>query len=113
MKWAKLNSAQLKLAQYNPDRKTLYVKFLSGKTVTHTGIMPHVYENLVTTPDPDFYYSYYVAPDARRVTQTGVVLRRLIAFATLSGILWLSFSGSVAILKGAPPFEASMLNRLQ
>jgi hypothetical protein len=30
--------------------------------VKHADIPPHVYQNLLETSDPHFYYNYYVAP---------------------------------------------------
>ena len=34
----------------------------------HVDIPPHVYENLLETTDPYFYYNYYIAPS--RVSQS-------------------------------------------
>ncbi len=62
MNWVSLNSKQIRAASYDPETQVLHVKFAAGRSVRHTGVLPHVYGNLIETDDPEFYYKYYLEP---------------------------------------------------
>jgi len=61
MDWAALKSKQVRAA-YDAETRDLHVKFSGSPPVKHTNIPPHIYQNLLETNDPHFYYKYYVAP---------------------------------------------------
>ncbi|MBB4290667.1 hypothetical protein GGE16_002707 [Rhizobium leguminosarum] len=61
MNWATLKSKHVRAA-YNAESRDLHVKFPGSPPVKHADIPPHVYQNLLETSDPDFYYKYYIAP---------------------------------------------------
>jgi KTSC domain len=62
MNWVPLNSKQIRAVSYDPETQVLHVKFAGSRSVRHTSVLPHVYENLVETDDPEFYYKYYLEP---------------------------------------------------
>jgi hypothetical protein len=66
MDWAALKSKQVRAA-YDVETRDLYVKFSGSPPVKHANIPLHVYQNLLETNDPHFYYKYYIAPS--RVSQ--------------------------------------------
>jgi hypothetical protein len=61
MDWAALKSKHVHAA-YDAETRDLYVKFPGSAPVKHADIPPHVYQNLLETNDPHFYYKYYIAP---------------------------------------------------
>ncbi|ANM10301.1 MULTISPECIES: KTSC domain-containing protein [unclassified Rhizobium] len=61
MDWAALKSKHVHAA-YDAESRDLHVKFPGSPPVKHADIPPHVYQNLLETSDPHFYYKYYVAP---------------------------------------------------
>uniref|UniRef100_UPI003F2703DE KTSC domain-containing protein n=1 Tax=Rhizobium sp. F40D2 TaxID=3453141 RepID=UPI003F2703DE len=67
MDWAALKSKHVHAA-YDADSRDLHVKFPGSPPVKHADIPPHVYQNLLETSDPHFYYNYYIAPS--RVPQS-------------------------------------------
>ncbi|MBY4589345.1 MULTISPECIES: KTSC domain-containing protein [Rhizobium] len=67
MEWAALKSKHVHAA-YDADSRDLHVKFPGSPPMKHVDIPPHVYENLLETTDPYFYYNYYIAPS--RVSQS-------------------------------------------
>ncbi|MBB4238081.1 KTSC domain-containing protein [Rhizobium esperanzae] len=68
MDWAALKSKHARAA-YDAESRDLHVKFPGSPPVKHADIPPHVYQNLLETSDPHFYYNYYVAPS--RVASRG------------------------------------------
>ena len=65
MDWAALKSKRVRAA-YDAETRELHVKFPGSQPVKHADIPQHVYQNLLETDDPHFYYKYYIAPS--RVT---------------------------------------------
>ncbi|OWV73639.1 hypothetical protein ATY76_30330 [Rhizobium sp. R339] len=61
MDWAALKSKHMRAA-YDAETRDLLVKFSGSRPVKHADIPPHVYQNLLETSDPHFYYNYYIAP---------------------------------------------------
>ncbi|MCH4546939.1 KTSC domain-containing protein [Rhizobium sp. WYCCWR 11279] len=61
MDWAALKSKRVRAA-YDAETRDLHVKFPGSPPVNHADIPPHVYQNLLETDDPYFYYQYYIAP---------------------------------------------------
>ncbi|MBY5412030.1 KTSC domain-containing protein [Rhizobium leguminosarum] len=61
MDWAALKSKHVHAA-YDAETRDLYVKFPGSPPVKHVDIPLHVYQNLLETDDPHFYYKYYIAP---------------------------------------------------
>ncbi|ANK91331.1 MULTISPECIES: KTSC domain-containing protein [Rhizobium] len=61
MEWAALKERQGRAA-YDVETRDLHVKFARSAPVRHANIPPHVYQNLLETDDPHFYYRYYIAP---------------------------------------------------
>lgn len=61
MDWAALKSKHMHAA-YDAETRDLLVKFPGSRSVKHADIPPHVYQNLLETSDPHFYYKYYIAP---------------------------------------------------
>ncbi|WP_064696029.1 KTSC domain-containing protein [Rhizobium aegyptiacum] len=61
MEWAALKESQRRAA-YDAETRDLHVKFAGSAPVRHANIPPHVYQNLLETTDPHFYYNYYIAP---------------------------------------------------
>ncbi|MBX4953977.1 KTSC domain-containing protein [Rhizobium lentis] len=90
MEWAALKSRQGRAA-YDAETRDLYVKFAGSAPVRHANIPPHVYQNLLETNDPHFYYTYYIAPSrvssARRqpasIVSHGLKLVLLLAACSL------------------------------
>lgn len=68
MDWAALKSKHVHAA-YDAESRDLHVKFPGSPPVKHADIPPHVYQNLLETSDPHFYYNYYEAPS--RVSRGG------------------------------------------
>lgn len=66
MDWAALKSKHVRAA-YDAETRDLHVKFTGSPPVKHADIPLHVYQNLLETNDPYFYYQYYIAPS--RVSQ--------------------------------------------
>lgn len=62
MNWVPLNSKQMRAASYDPETQVLDIKFAGRRSVRHIGVLPHIYDNLVETSDPEFYYKYYLEP---------------------------------------------------
>jgi hypothetical protein len=52
----------MRAVSYEADRLKLYIKRADGRSEEHGDIHPHLYNNLVETDDPDFYYAYYIEP---------------------------------------------------
>lgn len=52
-----LRSSMIAAAGYDPDTRTLEIEFTSGRTYTHPGVPPHVYENLLAAESPGRYYN--------------------------------------------------------
>lgn len=50
------NSSHMKLAQYDPEAKTLAVTFLTGKTYTHKNVSRETFENLQKFPSAGKFY---------------------------------------------------------
>ncbi|MBY5721041.1 KTSC domain-containing protein [Rhizobium leguminosarum] len=61
MDWAALKSKRVRAA-YDSETRDLHVKFPGSAPVKHADVPPHVYQNLLETDDPHFYYKYYIAP---------------------------------------------------
>ncbi|MGR9189752.1 KTSC domain-containing protein [Rhizobium leguminosarum] len=61
MDWAALKSKHVHAA-YDAETRDLHVKFPGSPPVKHADIPSHVYQNLLETDDPHFYYKYYIAP---------------------------------------------------
>ncbi|MBB3560811.1 hypothetical protein FHX06_002122 [Rhizobium sp. BK512] len=62
MNWVPLNSKQIRAVSYDPETQVLHAKFAGRSSVRHVGVPPHIYDNLVETSDPEFYYKYYLEP---------------------------------------------------
>lgn len=62
MNWVPLNSKQIRAVSYDPETQVLHAKFAGRRPVRHVGVPPHIYDNLVETNDPEFYYKYYLEP---------------------------------------------------
>ncbi|MBB3658486.1 hypothetical protein FHX15_003733 [Rhizobium sp. BK650] len=62
MNWVPLKSKEIRAASYDPEAQILHIRFAHGRSVRHHGVLPHVYDNLVETDDPEFYYKYYLEP---------------------------------------------------
>lgn len=63
MKWIDLNTKSMRAAHYDPEMRVLLIKFIRIGIISHSNIPQHVYDNLIETPDADFYYSYYIRPN--------------------------------------------------
>lgn len=89
MEWAALKERQGRAA-YDAETRDLHVKFAGSAPVRHANIPPHVYQNLLETNDPHFYYRYYIAPSrvssARRQPVSMVVrgLKLVLLFTACS-----------------------------
>ena len=62
MNWVPLNSKQIRAVSYDPETQVLLAKFAGRRSIRHVGVPPHIYDNLVETSDPEFYYKYYLEP---------------------------------------------------
>ncbi|MBW9053358.1 KTSC domain-containing protein [Rhizobium mesosinicum] len=62
MNWVPLNSKRIRAVSYDPETQVLHAKFAGGRAVRHAGVLPHIYDNLIETSDPEFYYKYYLEP---------------------------------------------------
>ncbi|MFB9952173.1 KTSC domain-containing protein [Rhizobium puerariae] len=62
MQWVSLNAKHLKAASYDAERQELLIRTSNGSIRNHRGILPHMFENLVTSNDQQFYYRIYIAP---------------------------------------------------
>jgi hypothetical protein len=62
MNWVPLNSKQIRAVSYDPETQVLHAKFAGGRSIRHNGVLPHIYDNLIETSDPEFYYKYYLEP---------------------------------------------------
>ncbi len=62
MQWISLNSRHLKAACYDPDRQRLFIKTTGGSVRRYTGILPHMFENLIASDDQQFYCRIYIEP---------------------------------------------------
>lgn len=62
MNWVPLNSKQIRAVSYDPETQVLHAKFAGRRSVRHVGVPPHIFDNLVETSDPEFYYKYYLEP---------------------------------------------------
>ncbi len=62
MNWVPLNSRQIRAVSYDPETQVLHAKFAGRGAVRHVGVPQHIYDNLVETSDPEFYYKYYLEP---------------------------------------------------
>lgn len=62
MQWVSLNAKHLREASYDPDRQQLLIRMSNGTVRKHTGILPHMFENLVSSDDQQFYYRFYIEP---------------------------------------------------
>ncbi|EJZ21297.1 KTSC domain-containing protein [Rhizobium sp. Pop5] len=61
MNWAALKSKHMRAA-YDAETRDLLVKFPGSRPAKYADIPEHVYQNLLETDDPHFYYTYYIAP---------------------------------------------------
>ncbi|MGO7591516.1 KTSC domain-containing protein [Rhizobium leguminosarum] len=92
MDWAALKSKHVH-AGYDAETRDLHVKFPGSPSVKHADIPPHVYQNLLETHDPHFYYKYYIAPSrvsqGRRqpVSVTSYAMKLVLLLATCSLLL--------------------------
>lgn len=71
MPWNKLKTGSIRWVRYNADEEKLDVIVKGHKLITHKGVLPHMYDALRESKEPDFYYKYYVQPLAvsrRRTT---------------------------------------------
>lgn len=60
--WMPLKSRKMRSAYYDERNNRLTIKFYRDGNVHHDQIPPHIYQNLIETKDPDFYYRYYIEP---------------------------------------------------
>ncbi|MCX8998085.1 KTSC domain-containing protein [Rhizobiaceae bacterium BDR2-2] len=66
MDWVNIKSRKIKLARYNERSRRLDVTLSNGRVVEHMDIAPHVFRGLLESPEPSFYYRYYIKPTAVR-----------------------------------------------
>ena len=83
-----LNSKRLRKAAYDAETKKLTVWSGRFNKIVHRDISPGVYNNLVTAPEPDFYYFHYIhrEPSKRRVSVWRWIL--LLLLLVLVTVLW-------------------------
>ncbi|RUM05854.1 KTSC domain-containing protein [Rhizobium chutanense] len=88
MEWAALKAKHARAA-YDAESRDLHVKFPGSPPVKHADIPPHVYQNLLETSDPHFYYNYYVAPSrvasgGRHAVSLSYAMKLVLILATCS-----------------------------
>ncbi|RUM25161.1 KTSC domain-containing protein [Rhizobium vallis] len=93
MDWAALKSNRVRAA-YNAETRDLHVKFPGSQPVKHLDIPQHVYQNLLETDDPHFYYRYYIAPsrvpESRRRVFSAVSYGLKLAFLLIACSLFMA-----------------------
>lgn len=87
MQQVTLQSRRLESAAYNEDSQILHIWLKSRRHLQFSGIPRHVYENLISAPSPDLYYSYYIAEERKPARK-----RRFWPIATLTAGLCMTFA---------------------
>ncbi|PZU20003.1 MAG: hypothetical protein DI589_19435 [Shinella sp.] len=71
MPWDKLPTRTIRWTRYDADEEKLDVIMKGHKFISHKGVLPHMYDALRESEEPEFYYKYYIQPLAvarRRTT---------------------------------------------
>ena len=98
MNWVSLNTRHLREASYDAARQHLTIRTGSGTVRRHEGVLQHVFDNLVSTDDKDFYYRYYVEPSlvSDRYGFAAMIRRAVKIGALGAAVFFLSASGLLA-----------------
>jgi len=62
MPWNKLKTKTIRWVRYNADEEKLDVIVKGHKFISHKGVLPHMYDALRESAEPEFYYEYYIQP---------------------------------------------------
>ena len=57
MDWQPLSSSNLNAMRYDPETKTLQIRFNSGRTYDYSDVPPEVAEGLTTASSPGAYFN--------------------------------------------------------
>jgi len=96
MQWVTLNAKHLRAASYDVERQQLLIRTARGSIRKHKGILPHMFENLVSSDDQQFYYHFYIEPS--------FVSDRRGAASIAGHILKVGIVGAGVLLLSAPGF---------
>lgn len=55
-----VRSSAITFAEYNPDKRELYITFKQGSTYTYYGVPPQVYEAFLSASSAGTYFNDYI-----------------------------------------------------